>query len=630
MRKKILIGFVLILLLALVVFVIKLDGSLFKGFLGSGEFIEIRENAPLVERGSFIDDIGVFEEEPFDEQNPFYKDPFGRSDIGEFIDDYGDLGRVVVGGKLPDLLVTEVVSTQSEGSTDFVDLKITYQNVGDYQVDQPFVIGVGISSAAGALIYNRVEILATDIKYDNVDYSLYIVEPAYYNLQPGQSEEIVLQKFKFPTENHQLIESTTTVIIDPGLFIAESDEANNIYSVSNDPELWTDYCEKYQGYGEYRLYICDVVEWNGNNKFVVTNVTKNVLVVDMTLVKGGETFNFKDTFLGRKSGYLSDEVTNDYNYKFMAEFGENYMYKTYYPHYDPPYNNLNVSLTSATLEISKTCKNFYDMCVADGGVDCELYCNYTDIKDISKNFVVLEEDNVAIVINKKYEDWGKVLARNGQNCVNAVTKMLGVEKPVYKIAFKYFNLGSGQSGCSMGSGSGILCYVGDGISSSDLDVLKYKVYDDGMCLDGISAWNGTTSFAHEMTHVLTFAEFPELGNFLSEGIASYVEMKFGGRQYACGDKGYNAGGLSGPYLEYKKLAADQYGTGACFVEGLEKKYGNSKFKQIFGNAAKLKIGKYSLFKDLINPIVGEDAFKVFKDTFKIDSDPVYMLKSEHY
>lgn len=167
------------------------------------------------------------------------------------------------------------------------------------------------------------------------------------------------------------------------------------------------------------------------------------------------------------------------------------------------------------------------------------------------------------------------------------------------------------------------------IKKTELETYKNQI-KDGVCPTYAAQ-------PHELNHLfmngtpLIWAYTDHPVSWLNEGLASYIQDNIinANPQFPikCGDKTFEIGGVEKQYLNLSNTFAtsyDAYATGACFWDYIVKNYGESKFKEILKKLDQLRYQQITLyfFKDIVNPIAGDDVFYKTKDVFGFYADMI--------
>ncbi|MEW5955212.1 MAG: hypothetical protein AB1626_01595 [Candidatus Micrarchaeota archaeon] len=226
-------------------------------------------------------------------------------------------------------------------------------------------------------------------------------------------------------------------------------------------------------------------------------------------------------------------------------------------------------------------------------------------------------DFVGIAPNA-YAEYGEYLTKSFQNCYERVNGLIGMEPPPRPIYLKFFEPVQG-AGCS--AGSSISC-------ASDRQTTEYvlrvwnvngvnytELVERGYCL-------GHSAQAHELLHSFVHGTVLAESGVLNEGLATYVQHKtaLDDRELTCLGRGFILEGDSEKqYADLNNFTyrGESYQTSACLWDFIEKTYGRRKFLEVIKaiDGTRYKTGTFTMFADVISPVLGEEARVLIQQKF---------------
>ncbi|PIR55175.1 hypothetical protein COU74_02105 [Candidatus Peregrinibacteria bacterium CG10_big_fil_rev_8_21_14_0_10_36_19] len=405
-------------------------------------------------------------------------------------------------------------------------------------------------------------------------------------------------------------------------------------------------CATYHEAGTYQLRPCDKAIWNQNQYVMeVTSVGTNYMCYYLTMNFKGGTKNRYFLCSGKKKKFweITDSAQLPHGSKnnelgpYSTRYGSNFLVKDYSNEY-------------ATVSFYNDCDEIYKYCQDNGGYNCEYSCFYRDIPKLNTHVEVIEKPHIALVIDGSHSTWGKVMAQNAENCYEKESSETGMEVPT-KIPIYYYELilynpkygNINDAFCTYGDYDGkVVCRIfAGGYDNKDIyknekyNNLKSKV-DAGECVDEDPM--GVQS--HEIGHQYSILTFDQLLGFLSEPIAQYLGdiANYGTLQHVCFEDVFYWNNYPGEFIKHYPFGPASYTGGSCLLRDLKDIYGAQKFKEFFNFASKLQIpsNKLSsdemdtwLFKDVINPVFGDDVLTKFQGKYGIKEDISDVINSDH-
>lgn len=236
-------------------------------------------------------------------------------------------------------------------------------------------------------------------------------------------------------------------------------------------------------------------------------------------------------------------------------------------------------------------------------------------------------------IKQEFSNYNNYLLNSFDNCLPKVEEFLGLKLFITPVMIKFLVLddGGGVYAGSMADpkivGRTTPEYI-DLILNGILDDKKYsELVAEGKCVHHAAQ-------AHELTHIYVSETPLETHMILNEGLATYAESKLAdddAGKILCLEDGikysfsYGDGNMF-PYCDLSSgWSGECYATAACIWDYIDTTYGHEKFLEIIKKLDDLRfeIDAYDMFKDIINPIVGEDLFQLFHDKFNLPEDYIY-------
>ncbi len=378
----------------------------------------------------------------------------------------------------------------------------------------------------------------------------------------------------------------------------------------------------YSGPGTYTLYVGDSVV-NKNFNYILKDVTEPTEEKWDFSVVGELIVTLPNNFIFTNQKDLLKLYPKSLGGPWNTEFGTNYLLQ------NGSFNQIGENSTvSVTISFYEDCIPIYNYCkemnIKTGStIYCDAICEYTTKlpdRDYSS------KENVIVSMPSGYSTALEVAAQNAQNCYNAITNLFGVKS---KISLSVAYVASTTNTCNIGDYYGnVFCKVSPIYSNENINNNPNFINQQEKVMAGICTGDfGTIMLnqAHEMTHKYLILMVPIMNALLGEGMATFVQNSVvdlgNNNQLICQDTGYYYTNLPNQFYLYNPLSSTEYGTGACFLKDIKDKYGIEKFQAIFKYASTLNIGCHYLFIDIINPVVGEDAFSIFKEKYKLTKDP---------
>ena len=422
-------------------------------------------------------------------------------------------------------------------------------------------------------------------------------------------------------------------------------------------------CETYTGLGTYTVSICDKISYN-NVTFEIKDMHIQKLNNSMIKVENGIPTNpleeykiLKGNVFGKITYFTPGKessqtpTSNGLHLKytldrfagpFLTELGLNlYLHNLSLvnpnlPLYDPLILGATISVYPDCKPLLELCENIIDetpeLPTPAVGNPCHSLCYYTT-NEPTKDYAIKE--NIIISMPKGYTIALGLAAEHAQTCYNLIKELYGIELE-YPVYINYWEKDKplGKTGCNFGNYFGkVLCHITPAFSDEninntfDITLLKEEI-NKGNC---VGAYNSVTdSQAHEMTHYImnrATGGFPSIG----EGIADYT-VNDGGKiiltsvnktnQLVCEENGYFYTVSPEKFYPYEKLSTSgNHQTSNCFLREVRTKYGDEVFKKMFAISSQLnQNGKYCLFKDIVNPAVGNDVYPLFKEKYMLSGD----------
>jgi hypothetical protein len=376
-------------------------------------------------------------------------------------------------------------------------------------------------------------------------------------------------------------------------------------------------CKIYQGPGTFNLSVCDKVVYD-NYEFEVLGLTSNNNYKKVT-------FKIKKQILNKGTlEYDYYVLTEDYGtissyHPFFTEFGANILA-----------NKVNLEDNYAEISFYEDCNEIYNYCkdfskISEFPLDsCDWVCSF-DYKISERNYY--ENSNFILSLPQGYSQIADLILNNAQNCFEKMVPLLNIS-PYKKVSIIYDE--KSYPGCSGGYFfEKVICQIST--DYNDINLIPQTEFNELLeekeCL---SYFNTPFSSApHEITHNLAVGHLRSLNGFLVEGIAEYVEHNISigiPNDVICTTDGYYFSLLPSELHEYQPLDENSHYEGLCFIRDIKEKYGEEKLKKLFSYSEQQKNGCYFLFADIINPVVEDNAFLLFKEKYKISEDPYNCIK----
>lgn len=309
----------------------------------------------------------------------------------------------------------------------------------------------------------------------------------------------------------------------------------------------------------------------------------------------------------------------------------------------PGYNS---NVPTIQLTMYPDCSNLYNQCAAQQITKLPDHMTCDTICPADANlpqFSYAATENLRISAPKDYSIVANLLAANAQNCYNKMAVIFGM-KSVYPLHISINTKSKGDGCFGADSMDKLPCDVLPAYADSSISSLPgYPKYiadlAAGKCLESMSdKFRPTPSIPHELAHNYAINTFIAMN---SEGLATLIEREitdanpeFIQLKFLCLSFGTQAidadtGKYYGYGQPYGPLYAGNYSGGSCFFSDIKKIYGDKKFQQLFETVRKLPYGKsVHLFKDIVNPSVGEDVFPELGEKYELTSDPEWMSLSD--
>ncbi len=257
------------------------------------------------------------------------------------------------------------------------------------------------------------------------------------------------------------------------------------------------------------------------------------------------------------------------------------------------------------------------------------YCSFA-LNFAVDNEEIEESQHFVGFADSEFDEYNKYFTKSLENCYAKASEYLGIQAWFTPISSKGLLSESG-GGCAAGGAAdpSIICsssyeFIKLVMTSWMEDSMSYpELVEKGQCLSH-------SAQSHEITHIL-IADTPiAQDRLLNEGLAQYVQSKVApyAGSIVCLDSGYKYKYYYGesdlfPYANVEDSnSVGFYETGACIWDHIEKTYGHESLLEILDKMEELRftLEKHRIFKDLINPIVGEDLLPFLKAQFGIEQD----------
>ena len=310
---------------------------------------------------------------------------------------------------------------------------------------------------------------------------------------------------------------------------------------------------------------------------------------------------------------LSKEPLNTLNVLPFISLNNTYVYL----------KGVDVTNKTVKVEVFKSCKDIYNLCVADtnmAGEDgdyltCEQYaCPY---EAFSSEYEKEETAKFKIVypkVDKKYAD---IVMKYLPGCYDKMAELFGKKQNIDQLTVYFFNKAKNNSGLPWGVAQG------DSLNVVYNGKLSHPSPEDPSKVCGASFF----PFAHEMTHIFHF--WTMIPGELHEGFANYVPSKYdpAKNQYPmiCMEDGYyysdyfTENDINDPVIIPYSQTKSFYILGECFWRRLEVKYGLDKMKVLLKklgsirNIPKPKDESYDFLNEILAPIYGSVEIENIKD-----------------
>ncbi len=378
-------------------------------------------------------------------------------------------------------------------------------------------------------------------------------------------------------------------------------------------------CKTYEGPGTFDLLVCDKVVYN--------NYEFEVLGFGSTDVSDRVMFKIKKEIPNKGIlEYDYYQLTEDYgtifsHHPFFTEFNANILAQEI---------NIEGDNNYATISFDESCGKIYNYCkwlseISEFPLNsCDWICSF-DYKIPEREYY--EDSNFILSMPNGYSQIADLILKNSHNCFDKIIPLLGIT-PYKKVSIIYEE--KSYSGCSGGNFfEKVICQIS--LEYNDLNLVPQIEFNDLLeekkCVHYINT--PFSSMSHEITHNFAHNNFRSLNEFLLEGIADYVrhEVSTGiPNVITCTSGGYYFSLSPNELHEYGPLNQNSHYEGLCFIRDLKETYGEEKLKELFSYSGQQKNGCYFLFADIINPVMGEDVFSLFKEKYKIDEDPYKCFK----
>jgi hypothetical protein len=330
--------------------------------------------------------------------------------------------------------------------------------------------------------------------------------------------------------------------------------------------------------------------------------------------------------------------------------------------YYPPFDKSDSSSDLLKITLYDSCQPIYEKCLeSEKKQGINLYCENVcgEFDQIPNYLDYVYRDNVVVSGPKGFSKALNLAADNAKNCYGQLSNFFGAQ-PLLPLYARYAENNLFWGSCGQGGESGIYCTLSN-LSSSDNTIIEKgpennfdyntqkKFVDAGYCMTIEQIVGGQI---HEMTHWFARNNFPLFNMFLAEGIARYTESllgsnasshiyydDYGKKKFANDVFFYEAqmntnsednfcspnGWVSNNVVHEYKIGPYDYNTGFCLLHDIEKKYGLSSIPKILHQSNKFDNGCVKFFKDIINPVVKDDAFAFFKAKYNMETDPEVCL-----
>ncbi|HBV57770.1 MAG TPA: hypothetical protein DEB73_00645 [Candidatus Magasanikbacteria bacterium] len=274
------------------------------------------------------------------------------------------------------------------------------------------------------------------------------------------------------------------------------------------------------------------------------------------------------------------------------------------------------------------------ICEEGKNLSCPIDCDPPNV------YSSISEGPFIVKVPKGFEELGSAYLEDLKNCVPLLKNFLGITPLLYNKIFLRMSIGDVTSGSS--NGRGIFYQKTIENAQSDLQEL-HNNNKDGFFYKSSATYCANT---HELTHIFTSSSLLPIPPMLFEGIAEYAQknVQSGSKDYLeCKDNGIYRQDLWGdnkykifPYIPLggnRNFLDDAqgsiwYGSGMCFWEYINTKYGHEKFKEVIQlyrkvtdlsnqPISKLQVRRF-LFDKVLIPVLGNQIEDEIKQRFGFD------------
>lgn len=277
---------------------------------------------------------------------------------------------------------------------------------------------------------------------------------------------------------------------------------------------------------------------------------------------------------------------------------------------------IDVTNQTVTVETFKSCKDVYNLCMADENLAgengdylaCQQYaCPY---EAFSNEYEKKETTDFKIVYPKADKKYADIVMKYLPGCYNKMAVLFGAKQNINQLTVFFFNKSE-----NVGSVMGVA--EGDKLFAMYNGSISHFKPEDTSQVCGANFF----PFTHELVHIFHF--WTMIPGELQEGFANYIPGKIDPPdptkdQYpmVCTDGGYyyasyfTENGLQEPSILPYSGTNSFYILGECFWQRLEKEYGWDKMKLLLKklgsirNMPKAKDESYDFLNEVIAPIYG--------------------------